>query len=70
MTEKQPQQMNGKPVTAQQSEFNYDMKAAPLGGKVIVLNPGNVATFAILTNVNRKDFKAWAPLPKIRKDKK
>lgn len=67
---KYPQEMHGKPVTANVSEFNYDMNAAPKGGKLIVLNMGNVATFAILHSENVKDFKAWAPLPKIRKDMK
>lgn len=63
-------QMLGTPVTASVSEFNYDMGSAPLGGKLIVLNPGNVATFAILNSTNKKYFKAWAPMPKIRQDMK
>lgn len=62
--------MLGTPVTAPVSEFNYDMEVAPLGGKLIVLNPGNVATFAILSSSNKKYFKAWAPMPKIRSDMK
>jgi hypothetical protein len=67
---KYPREMHGKPVTAPVSEFNYDMDTAPTGGKLIVLNPGNVATFAVLNQENKKHFKAWAPCPQIRKDKK
>ena len=67
---KYPQEMHGKPVTAAVSEFNYDMSKAPRGGKLIVLNEGNCATFAVLNNENIKHFKAWAPMPKIRKDMK
>lgn len=65
-----PADMLGKPVTAAVSEFNYDMDAAPKGGKLLVLNHGNVATFAVLSDRNKRDFKAWAPMPKIRKDKR
>ena len=65
-----PAEMHGKPVTAPVSEFNYDMDTAPKGGKLIVLNHGGVATFAILSDRNNKDFQAWAPMPKIRKDKR
>jgi hypothetical protein len=70
MKEKYPQQMYGRPVTATSSEFNYDMGAAPIGGKLIVLNHGNVATFAILSSENKKYFKAWAPMPRIQQDMK
>lgn len=65
-----PANMLGKPVTAPVSVFNYDMNAAPKGGKLLVLNHGNVATFAVLSDRNLKDFKAWAPMPKIREDMK
>jgi hypothetical protein len=67
---KHEQQMHGRPVTANVSEFNYDMDKAPIGGKLIVLNPGNVAAFAVLSSTNKKYFKAWAPLPRIRQDMK
>ncbi len=65
-----PQDMHGKPVTADYSYFNYDMDKAPVGGKLIVLNHGGVATFSNLTAENKKDFQAWAPLPKTRKSRK
>lgn len=65
-----PQDMQGKPVTAEVSYYNYDMDAAPKGGKLLVLNHGGVATFAVLSDKNKRDFRAWAPLPKVRKGRR
>lgn len=65
-----PEDMHGKPVTADYSYFNYDMSKAPVGGKLIVLNHGGVATFSNLSSENKKDFQAWAPLPKTRKNRR
>lgn len=63
-----PDNMHGKPVAARMvSEFNYDMNTAPKGGKLLVLNEGDVATIAMLSDSNKKHFKAWAPLPKKRR---
>lgn len=58
------------PVTAHVSYYNFNMDDAPTGRKLLALNPGNVACFATITATNRKDFKAWAPLPKIPKEHK
>lgn len=63
-----PADMYGKPVTAHASMFNLDMSVAPLGGKLIVLNPSNVAVFAVLSNRSLQYFRGWAPLPKIPKE--
>lgn len=70
-TREQPQfpaYMLGKPVTTPEMYFNMDMTTAPRGGKLIVLNPGRVATFAVISERNRDDFLGWAPMPKIPKD--
>ncbi len=63
-----PSDMYGKPVTAHASMFNLDMSVAPLGGKLIVLNPSNVAVFAVLSIRSLQYFRGWAPLPKIPKE--
>lgn len=68
-TPEYPEDMHGKPVTADYSYFNYNMDKAPVGGKLIVLNHGGVATFSNLSSENKKDFQAWAPLPKTRKNR-
>lgn len=64
-----PHDMHGKPVTAPIVYFNMDMSTAPKGGKLIALNPGRVATFAVLNESNKQHFIGWSPMPKIPKDK-
>jgi hypothetical protein len=59
--------LTDKPVSAQQSEMCSDMSKAPLGRKVIAINPGGVAVFAVLSKDNLKHFIEWAPLPKRAK---
>lgn len=54
------------PHTAPDPEWNFDMSAAPHGRKLIALNPGGVAVFAVLSSRNLRDFHAWYPLPKIK----
>ena len=54
------------PLTDSDPEWNFDMSAAPHGRKLIALNPGNVAVFAVLSSRNLKDFSAWYPLPKVK----
>jgi len=46
------------------------MNTAPAGRKLLALNPGHVACFAMITNGNRQDFRAWCALPKIPKEHK
>lgn len=53
-----------KPVSSVHPMYSEDMSTAPHGRKLIALNPGGVACFAVITNSNVKDFIAWAPLPK------
>jgi hypothetical protein len=64
---KYPGHMGGNPVTAQVSEYNYDMESAPVGGKLIVLNHSGCATFSVLTSDDKQYFQAWAPMPKRKK---
>ena len=59
-----------KPVTSHEPRWNFDMDAAPLGGKLLALNHGMCACFATLSNKNKHDFLAWCPLPKIPKEYK
>lgn len=56
-----------KPLSSKHPEYCYDMELAPTGRKLIALNHGGVACFATLNSTNKKDFKAWSPLPKERK---
>lgn len=57
--------ITNKPVTGVRPEWNFNMDQAPLGGKLMALNPGNVAVFATLSRSNIHHFRAWCPLPKI-----
>ena len=56
------------PHTNPDPKWNFDMNAAPHGRKLIALNPGNVAVFAVLSYRNVKDFQAWYPLPRLPKE--
>ena len=56
------------PLTDSDPVWNFDMSAAPHGRKLIALNPGKVAVFAVLSSRNLKDFIGWYPLPRIPKD--
>ena len=56
------------PLTDSDPEWNTDMSKAPHGRKLIALNPGGVAVFAVLSARNLKDFTAWYPLPRLPKN--
>ena len=56
------------PLTDSDPEWNFDMSAAPHGCKLIALNPGKVAVFAVLSSRNLKDFIGWYPLPRLPKN--
>lgn len=43
--------------------YTMDMGQAPNASKLICLNPGNSAVFALLNSSNKKDFIGWAPMP-------
>ncbi|MBQ69621.1 hypothetical protein CL689_06140 [Candidatus Saccharibacteria bacterium] len=43
--------------------YRMDMSKAPNASKLICLNPGNSAVFALLNSGNKKDFIGWAPMP-------
>jgi hypothetical protein len=62
--------LGNKPVTSHAPAWNFDMSTAPAGRKLLALNPGHVACFALITNNNRADFRAWCALPKIPKEMK
>lgn len=44
--------------------FSKKMKRAPLGQKLILINPGGVACFGNLTEKTRKDYIEWCKIPK------
>lgn len=56
------------PFTHEEPCWNFNMSNAPLGRKLIALNPGGVAVFAVLSYRNVKDFQAWYPLPRLPKE--
>ena len=43
------------------------MHNAPLGKKLIAINPGGVAVFAVLNKDNLKHYIEWCELPKKAK---
>lgn len=51
-------------VTTDQLRFRADMHNAPLGKKLLAINPGGVAVFAILTRANLHHFIEWCEVPK------
>ena len=59
-----------KPVTGHAPQWCLDMRAAPLGRKLMALNSGGVAVFASLTPSTLKHFVAWCPLPKLTPEQK
>lgn len=59
-----------KPVTALAPLWSLDMSTAPLGQKLLAMNPGGVAVFASLTPSTLKHFIAWCGLPKLTPDQK
>lgn len=59
-----------KPVTAHAPQWCLDMRAAPLGRKLMALNSGGVAVFAALTSGTLKHFVAWCPLPRLTPEQK
>lgn len=53
-----------KEVAVDQEYFYLPMYTCPIGVKVLLLNPGKVATLGVY---NGKDkWLGWAPLPKIK----
>lgn len=62
--------MNDKPVTAMDVHWSLDMSKAPMGRKLLALNPGGVAVFASLTPSTLKHFIAWCSLPKLTPEQK
>lgn len=51
-----------------QEYFYRDMDSCPVGCRVILLNPGNVATISVYSPKDTY-WRGWSPLPKIRKQK-
>ena len=62
--------MSEKPITALAPLWSLDMSKAPLGQKLLAMNPGGVAVFASLTPSTLKHFIAWCGLPKLTPDQK
>ena len=62
--------MLGRHVTADSSEWNYDMACAPVGGKLLALTRGRVCVTAVFTLADRTSghFIAWAPMLKRNKN--
>lgn len=51
-------------ASTDQLRFRLDMNNAPLGKKVLAINPSGVAVFAVLTKETLKDYQEWCELPK------
>ena len=62
--------MIDKPVTALAPLWNLEMSEAPLGQKLLALNPSGVAVFASITPSTLKHFIAWCGLPKLTPEQK
>lgn len=61
---------DASPVVVSEDVYYYPMDTAPLGKKVIALNEGGVAVFAVLTRDTLGHYKGWHPMIKERKDAK
>jgi hypothetical protein len=59
-----------KPVTAREVSWSLDMKSAPMGRKLLALNPGGVAVFASITPSTAHHYLAWCSLPKLTPEQK
>ena len=62
--------MTTPPVTAEQVFWDMEMGHAPMGRKLIALNPGGVAVFASITPSTAHHYLAWCSLPKLTKQQK
>lgn len=51
-------------ATSDQWRMRKDMENAPIGRKLLLINPGGVLVFGTLTNETRNHFLEWAYLPK------
>ena len=63
-------ELSKPPVTAKDVHWSTDMNLAPLGQKLLALNPSGVAVFASITPSTMKYYIAWCPLPKLTKEQK
>ena len=59
-----------KPVTSVEPRWDLDMSRAPMGRKLLALNPSGVAVFTSLTPSTIKHFRAWCGLPKLTAEQK
>lgn len=59
-------------VTDKRLRFNYDLKQAPIGKKLILLTEGDIAVFGRLSGNPKRDvgFVAWFPMPVTDKTRK
>jgi hypothetical protein len=62
--------MTTPPVTAEEVSWSLDMKSAPMGRKLMALNPSGVAVFASITPNTAHHYLAWCSLPKLTKQQK
>lgn len=63
-------ELSDKPVTALDVHWSTDMTKAPLGRKLLAINPSGVAVFASITPSTMKHYLAWCSLPKFTQDQK
>lgn len=56
-----------KTYVAGECAWNYDMTAAPVGKRLLLLGGGGVLTIGVITSSRDQFFKAWAPFPKRNK---
>lgn len=52
-------------IAVDHSYFFQPMSTCPLGVKVQLLNPGNVAVYGTVSARTIGDWRGWAPMPKI-----
>lgn len=56
-----------KPLAVETPIMIDDMSLAPLGVKLLAVNPGGVLCIAVLNKGNVNDFIEWCPYPKRAK---
>ena len=61
---------HGTRVAVTPAYFWESMDSCPLGAKVQLKTRFGVAVYGQVSNSNRSDFQAWAPMPSTRKEDK
>jgi hypothetical protein len=59
---------NERVATAAVSEWIYDMDAAPLGVKMLLLTKNGIAVLGHVSSDTKSGYMAWAALPRRNKE--